>query len=61
MLECLELVEAKHKVCPPSQVMVWLGLRFDTINMTVSIPDGKLAEISTLVADWTLKKVASIH
>ena len=44
-----------------SKLLLWLGIRFDTINMTVPIPDGKLAEIITLAADWTLKRVASIH
>ena len=61
MLEKLGLEEAKHKECPPSQVMVWLSLRFNTINMTVSIPDKKLAEFSTLEASWARKTVANIH
>ena len=42
-------------------MLVWLGLRFDTVNIMVSITDEKLVEVSTLVENWTLKKVANIH
>ena len=47
LLKHLRLEEVKHKACLPSQVLVWLGLRFNTINMTVSIPDDNLAQIIT--------------
>ena len=60
-LEHMELEGAKHKESLPCQVMVWLGFHFDTINMTLSTQDDKLAEIRTLVADWALKRVANIH
>ena len=40
--------------------MVWLGLRFDMVSMTVSIPDDKLEEISTLVGNWSRKKSANM-
>ena len=51
-LEHLRLVETKPKAFPPSQVMTWLGLQFDTINLTITRPKVKLAEIANLVADW---------
>ena len=38
----LGLDEAKHKVCKPTQLMIWLGILFDTINMTMSIPKQKI-------------------
>ena len=41
--------------------MIRLGLWVDTINMTVSIPDDNLGQITTLVAYWALKRVANIH
>ena len=49
-LDHLELVKAKHKVSPLPQVMKWLELRFNTINMTITIPQENLVEIATL---WT--------
>ena len=48
----LGLQEAKHKVCGPSQQMVWLGLFYDSVEMTISIPQAKLAEIMLLIRDW---------
>ena len=36
------LHEAAHKSSLPSQTMVWLGLQFDTVAMTVSLPQDKL-------------------
>ena len=41
--------------------MVWLGLRFDTISMTVALPPGKLEEVVTLVGNWSHRTIASIH
>ena len=51
-LRQLGLDEAMHKASPPSQVMVWLGLQFDTNNMAITIPSAKLMVIAELVADW---------
>ena len=53
LLATLGLHEAAHKASPPSQVMVWLGLQFDTVAMTVSLPQDKLAEIQLLVHHWS--------
>ena len=41
--------------------MVWLGLCFNMVNMTVSIPDDKLEEVSTLVGKWSHKSAANVH
>ena len=43
---------AEHKTCGPTQTMVWLGLLYDTINMTISIPQPKLEEIMQLLLEW---------
>ena len=58
VIEHLGLQEAKHKASPPSQSMVWLGLLFDTINMTVSIPQGKLDDITATLQDWQQRATA---
>ena len=44
--------EAIHKVCRPAQVMTWLGLRYDSITMTISIPPCKLREIMEILGEW---------
>ena len=40
----LRLVEAAKKVCRPAQTVVWLGI-FDSNEMAMGIPDGKMVEI----------------
>ena len=49
LLAKLGLWEVEHKASPPAQAMVWLGLQFDTIAMTVSLPQDKFAEIQLMV------------
>ena len=60
-LEKFGFKKAKHKSTPPLKVMVWLSLCFDTTSMTVSIPDDKLEEVTTLVGNWSHKEAANIH
>ena len=38
----LRLKEAIHIASLPVQVMTWLGLQFDMVNITVTIPKDKL-------------------
>ena len=55
----LGVEEAAHKVCQPSQCMVWLGILFDTKEMTMQIPPAKLQEVMELVKQWTGRQRAS--
>ncbi|MCP4259416.1 MAG: hypothetical protein GY774_18200, partial [Planctomycetes bacterium] len=55
ILEKLGLIEAKSKVNKPSQRMIWLGVQFDTTNMTMAIPTAKIQEIHALVVSWKIK------
>ena len=41
--------------------MVWLGLQFNTNDMTITTLEAKLAEIGNIVADWDRKEQAKIH
>jgi hypothetical protein len=58
MLEFLGLKEAVHKASPPAQKMIWLGLQFNTVDMTVAIPEVKLREIHLLLSQWLSKSKA---
>ena len=51
----LGIQEALHKVCRPAKVMVWLGIIFDWEKMTMAIPEEKMAEIMTILDDWSTK------
>ena len=48
----LGLEDSPDKESKPMTCMIFLGLIYDTIAMTVSIPDDKLNEISSLVNIW---------
>ena len=52
IMDSLGVVQAAAKICPPSQVMVWLGIFFDTKEMYMAIPHDKLREIMSCIEYW---------
>ena len=48
----LGVVEAVHKIHEPAQIMIWLGIEYNTREMTMTIPDAKMAEIMTVLGEW---------
>ena len=57
----LRLQEAQKKSPSPSQEMIWLGLKFNSIGMSVTLLQEKIDEVMTLVHNWVCKEVANIH
>ena len=57
----LGLVEAKHKVCGPSQILTWLGLSYNSIDMTISIPVEKMQEIMVMLGEWKGRQRATLQ
>ena len=49
LLLILGFETSTDKDCPPSTLMVFLGILFDTINMTMSIPQAKLDELLQII------------
>ena len=51
LLQDIDMWESDHKACPPSSLMVMLGIMFNTIDMTISTApkwvDEKQAELDT--------------
>jgi hypothetical protein len=45
VLEALGLDVAQHKLIPPSTLVIWLGVEFDTVEMTMKVPRSKLTAI----------------
>ena len=41
--------------------MVWLGFRFDTVVMTVTLPPENLTEVMDLMSSWIHKVTANIQ
>ena len=44
--------ESEHKACPPSSLMVVLGIMFNTIDMTISISPERVDEIQAELDSW---------
>ena len=59
LFEELNLLESKSKAHPPSTSMPYLGVTFDTVAMSMSIPSDKLEELRETLSLWSKKKRAS--
>ena len=52
--------EAQNKACPPSTVMVFIGILFNTVKMTIEVTPERLKEIKILLHTWLNKETASL-
>lgn len=43
--------ELPHKSVPPTQLLIFLGLQFDSVRMTVALPAAKLAKAVAVIAE----------
>ncbi len=62
LINILGLEDAPEKRCPPATKMVFLGIMFDTITMTMHIPAGKVQEIllqPTIARDLRIQQLLS--
>lgn len=50
---------AEQKCCSPSTSMIFLGKRFDSVTMSISIPADKLTEIRQIIGKLLLKKTVT--
>ena len=48
----LGMVQADAKICAPSQIMVWLGIFFNTKEMYMAIQEEKMGEIMLCLEGW---------
>ena len=66
ILEKCGIEESKEKACPPSTIMTFVGVLFNTETLTIEITPERLEEIKLLVKCWlsktkaTLKEVQSL-
>ena len=61
VLRQLGVVEAVNKVCRPAQSMVWLGILFNSVDMTMRIPDQKMDEIKEVLSEWEGRQRATLR
>ena len=52
--------EALDKASPPSEIMSFLGVLFNTLTMTIEITPDRLVEIRSLVKSWINRDMASL-
>ena len=47
------------KIELPSQSMIFLGILFNSIDMTISLDESRVADIKAMLAEWTTRRSAS--
>lgn len=52
--------EAPEKASEPTEIMIFLGVLFNTISMTVEVTEERLLEIRALIETWLGYEVASV-
>ena len=59
LLQDLGLDISYKKLCPPDTKVICLGILFNTVDRTISIPTDKLSEIVKVCDDWSDKKTVT--
>ena len=60
LLKDLNMWEAEEKACPPAHIMTFLGIEYNTINLTIALTKDRLTELKNLVSEWLRKEAAEI-
>ena len=60
VLQKCGFVESIEKASPPSEIMSFLGVLFNTLTMTMEITPERLAEIRHLIKTWLQKESATL-
>jgi hypothetical protein len=55
------LEESKDKACTPSEIMIFLGILFNSRTMTMEVTEDRLQEIKLLVVCWLNKTNATLR
>ena len=59
LLQDLGLDISVKILCPPFTKVMCLGILFDTVNRTISIPDNKLQELCQVCGRWSDKRIST--
>ena len=60
LLKKLGIWEAEKKACPPSIIMVFLGILLNTLTMTLELPPERVKDIQGELEKWDRKKKVSL-
>ena len=61
LLAEIGLIESKSKASPPATTMVYLGVKFDTVDLCMYVEDDKVTELRQELKKWSRKTVAKKH
>ena len=61
ILDTIGIKESRSKASAPACIMVFLGILFNTITMTLTITPERLAEIKNILRKWEDKIVFTLH
>ena len=61
MLEDLNVTEALDKATIPSEIMTFLGIRYNTRTFTIELTAERLAELKILLREWLNKSEAKLR
>ena len=59
LLEDLGLAESENKAVPPTTKITYLGVEFDSVEMTMSVPPDKITEIKADIGKWVRRTVVT--
>ena len=59
LLQDLGLNISHKKLCPPDTKVICLGILFNTVDRTISIPPDKLSEIVQVCHEWSDRRVVN--
>ena len=61
ILDTIGIQEAKQKASPPAYIAVFLGILYNTIDMTLRITPERLLEIKLILDQWAAKSTTDLH
>ena len=60
ILDTIGIRESKKKACPPACIVIFLGILYNSLTMTMQITQERLQEIKTLLQQWKNKQFATL-
>ena len=61
LFEELNIPLAPQKTFRPTQVLEFMGITLDSVNMQARLPEDKLSNARSLLADWSSKRVCRLQ
>ena len=58
--DSLGIQKSTSKACPPSTHMIFIGILFNTVNMTMEFDPEKLSELHCLLPKWLNKQTCKV-